>query len=358
MTDTTVTANLQTIKFRTDFFREYVRNNRFSPYSGTGVDNPVVIKEGREPTIRHPFIGQLSGAGVVGATTLRGSGEAMANHGWDTNPTYYRNAVEFNKEDKEKTNIDLMRAARPLLLDWAMSATKTRQIEALGAIYDGTTYSTYEAAAEAAKDAWQVTNTGRVLYGDNIAHTGDDSVDVAGCDATNDQFVRGRLDDLRRLAEDASPHIRPIRTDSGSEIYVVFAGSNNFNNLKADLETLNSNADHRGMKMTKNGNILSKDDDLFWNGCIIRKVPEITTVFSAAGKSLATAGAAGIAVEPAFLCGAQALVWGMGQRPEIVVDKDFDYNFRPGVAVELKEDIKKAYFNEFQHGVVTGYFAA
>ena len=64
-----------------------------------------------------------------------------------TSPTYYRNAVEFTKEDLEKTNIDLMRAARPLLMDWAMAETRDRQIKAMGAFYNGTTYAEYDSAS-------------------------------------------------------------------------------------------------------------------------------------------------------------------------------------------------------------------
>jgi len=357
MADTAPASSLEVIKFRRDFFREYVRNNRLSPYSGTGVTNPIVIKEDRGPTVRHPLVTRMTGSGVSGSDQLRGNGESIGNYSWDTNPTYYRHAAEFNKEDLEKTNIALMRAARPLLMEWAMSATRDRQIQALGAIYNGTTYANYGDAAEAAKDTWQTNNSDRVLYGANIALTGDDSAQIGGVDSTNDTFVRNRVDDLRRLAEDADPHIRPIQTDQDSEVYVIFAGSIAFRDLKRDLETLNSNADVRGMRITSGGNVLARDGDMFWNGCIIRKVPEITKIYSATGKPLATAGASSIAVEPVFLCGAQALVHGMGQRPDIVVDRTYDYGFRPGVAVELKEDVKKAYFNNIQHGLVTGYFS-
>ena len=79
-------------------------------------------------------------------------------------------------------------------------------------------------------------------------------------------------------------------------------------------------------------------------------------MFSATGKTLATAGNSSIAVEPVFLCGAQALVWGLGQRPEVKRDT-WDFDFRNGVGVELKHDVKKAFFNNVQHGVVTGYFS-
>ena len=50
-----------------------------------------------------------------------------------------------------------------------------------------------------------------------------------------------------------------------------------------------------------------------------------------------------------FLCGQQAVCYGLGQAPDIIVDPDKDYKFRPGVAVELKHDIDKTYFNNKQH---------
>ncbi len=249
-----------------------------------------------------------------------------------------------------------MRAARPLLMEWAMAATRDRQIQAMGAIYNGTTYSNYVDAAEAAKDSWQSNNSDRVLYGSVTTNaSGDDSADLAKVDSTNDKLTGDVVSLLRRLAEDADPHIRPIETDQESEVFVLFVGSIGFRDLKADLQTINSNADVRGMRITRGGNILARDGDMFWDGVIIRKVPEITKIFSASGKPLATAGAASIAVEPAFLCGAQALVHGLGQRPQIEVDNTYDYGFQPGVAVELKEDVKKAFYNNVQHGLVTGY---
>lgn len=356
MANTVPASSLNVIKFRRDFFREYVRTNRLSPYTGTGVNNPIVVKEDRGPTVRHPLVTRLTGSGVSGSDTLRGNGESIGNYSWDTNPTYYRHAVEFDKENSEKTNLDLMREARPLLMEWAQSATRDRQLQALGAIYNGTTYSNYEDAAEAAKDTWQTNNSDRVLYGSVTTNaSGDDSADLAKVDSTNDKLIGTVVSLLRRLAEDANPHIRPIQTDQESEVYVLFAGSIGFRDLKANLQTINSNADVRGMRITRGGNILARDGDLFWDGVIIRKVPEITSMFSATGKPLVSAGASSIAVEPVFLCGAQALVHGMGQRPQINVDRDYDYGFQPGVAVELKEDVKKAYFNSIQHGLVTGY---
>jgi len=358
MANQAITSSLQLIKFRKDFFREYVRNNRLAPFTGRGVQNAIVQKLGREPTLRHPLVTRLKGSGVSGSDTLRGNGESIGNFSWDTNPTYFRHAVEFDREQLEKTNLELMTTARPLLMEWAMSATRDRQIQGMGAVYDGTTYADLEDASEAVRDAWLVTNTARVLFGDNQGSGTDHSADLAQIDATNDTLTSVRVSDLRRKAEDADPHIHPFQTDQEGEVYVLFAGSIAFRDLKANLQTINSNADVRGMKITSNGNIIARDSDMFFDGVIVRKVPEIFKHFTDTGKTLALAGAGGtVPVEPAFLCGRQALVHGLGQAPRIIVDRLFDFQFQPGVAVELKEDVKKTFFNSFQHGMVTGYFS-
>jgi len=357
MANTTATSNLQFIRFLDNFFVEYVRKNRLSPYSGEGMDNPIHIQMGRQPTIRFPLLTRLTGTGVSGASTLRGNGEQALNYSWDVNPTYYRHSVEFTKEDLEQPNFDMLAAARPLLLDWAMAKTRDDEIQALAAVYNGTTYANLDDATEANKDAWLVANADRQIFGASAGSGTDHSADLAQIDSTNDTFTAARVSDLRRLAEDADPHIRPIRTDDGSEVFVAFAGSIAFRDLKSNLQTILSNADVRGMKMTRNGNTLANDGDLLWDGVIIRKVPEITSLLAGTGKSLAGVGASSINVDPVFLCGAQALLWGLGQKPQIRTDMDYDYQFQPGVAIELKHDIQKAFFNSIQHGVVTGYFS-
>jgi len=364
MAEQTIHSDGQTIRFRTDFAKEYVRKNRFSPYSGRGVNNVICQKYDSFHTIRHPLVTRLQGAGVSGNSMLRGNGESIGNYFWDTVPTYYRHAVEFNKEDYEKTNLDLMKEARPLLMEWAMNETRNRQIQAMGALYDGTTYTNLStgAAFETIADAWLVNNKARTTFGayaqGGSAGGSDHSADLSQLDTSSDTFVYARADEMRRLAEDADPHIHPFMLDNEGETYVVFCGSGTFEDLKNSLITINTSADVRGMKLTKNGNILARDGDLYYNGMIFRKVPEITQLFSVSGKPLYNAGTSGTNnVEPVFLCGTQALMHGFGQSPQIIVDRDYDFKFRPAVAVELKEAVRKTFFNDIQHGMVTGYYA-
>ena len=362
MAEQSITTSLQEIQFRKDLFHEYVRTNRFSPYAGKGIDNPIVQKMGSAPTLRHPLVTRLTSPGVSGNALLRGNGESIGNFSWDTNPTWYRHAVEFNKEDMQKTNLDLFAEARPLLLEWMMNETRDRQIQALFAMYDGTTYANLDSASEAVKDAWLVNNVDRTQFGayasGGSAGGTDHSADLAQIDATADKFTYTQLRRMRRLAEDADRHIHPLKTDQESEVYVCFVGSVAARDFRASLDTINQNADVRGMHITKGSNIMARDGDMFFEGTIIRKVPEIGTLLSGTGKSLATAGAASVRVEAVALCGRQALVQGMGSSGVgVIVDRDFDFKFRPAVAVELKEDVKKAFFNDIQHGSVTGYFS-
>jgi hypothetical protein len=79
---------------------------------------------------------------------------------------------------------------------------------------------------------------------------------------------------------------------------------------------------------------------------------------AAVADSLTTSGASSSRVGVSFLCGQQAVSYGLGRRPEIKVDKTYDYGFQPGVAVQLKHDIDKSYFNNKQHGVVTVFSSA
>ena len=146
------------------------------------------------------------------------------------------------------------------------------------------------------------------------------------------------------MAKTADPHIRPIRTKEDEEWYVMFANSMAFRDLKTDSTILQANREawSRGRD-----NPIFRDGDIIYDGVIIREVPEIAVISGV--------GASSIDVAPCYLCGAQAIGFGLGQRPDIIVDRDYDYGFQPGVAVELKHDIDKLFFNNVQHGLLTVY---
>lgn len=90
--------------------------------------------------------------------------------------------------------------------------------------------------------------------------------------------------------------------------------------------------------------------ELLYRGVMIKEVPEIP-VISGVGASSADVGVG-------FLCGRQALAWGMGQEMKSIEDVS-DYEFRRGLGIEMLDAYKKIHFgdNPVQHGVVTIYMA-
>ncbi len=268
----------------------------------------------------------------------------------------------------EKPNIDLMKAARPLLMEWAKERQKYDTIEGLGAIDNGTTYANYGTATNAAMDTWLVNNADRVLYGvlkTNHTTTLDHSTSLSNIDTSADKMSAALMDIAKRVAQQADPHIRPIQTNGDREMFIAFHDTYNFKNLAADTTITAAQREVNGK-----GDPIFLGGGFVFNNILHIEVPEIADFIDgstgtngkwgglATANGLHTAGNGGSRVGVTFLCGQQALGYGLGQQPRIVVDRLFDYEFQPGVAVELKHDIKKAYYNDKQHGMVTIFASA
>ena len=364
MANTTVNSQIVETKFLKEFQREYVRANRFARYTGTSNASVIYIKEGRQ-IINIPLVTRLKGAGVTGSTTLRGNGEKISNFGINLTPAYSRHAVEFDKEEMEKPAIDLMSAARPLLMDWAMEDTRDKEIEAFNAIDNGTTYANYGDAAAGAMDTWNTNNNDRILYGSAKSNntSGDHTTSLGTIDTTNDKLTTSMVSLAKRMAQNADRHIRPLKAEEDDEKFVMFCDQYAFRDLKED-PTL-TQAQREALKRGAPGHPLFTGGDLLWDNVIIREIPEVAIFIDGSsgtngvwgGNSTAdglnTAGAGSSRVGVSFLCGQTAIGFGLGQRPQIITDKLFDYGFQPGVAVELKDDIKKSFWNNIQNGSLT-----
>lgn len=368
MATTTTNSDLRVKKFLSDFFEEYIRKNRFASYTGTGSNNVICIKEGLQQIVI-PLITRLQGNGVSGSQTLRGNGEALSNYGLTLTPTHYRHAVEHDLEELEKPAIDLMEASRGLLMEWSKELVRDQVIEAMGAVYNGTTYANYGTATGAAMDTWNTNNQDRILYGaakSNLT-AGDHTTSLGTIDTTNDKMNAAMTTLAKRMAQQASPHVRPIRSEEDEEFFIMFHDPYAFRNLKTD--SVMQQAQREALERGKDNPIFS-GGDLLYDGVIHREIPEIANFIdgttgtngkwggAATGDHLNTVGNGTTRVGVSFLCGQQAVSYGLGKRPNIVVDKTYDYGFQPGVAVQLKQDIRKSYFNNIQHGMVTVFSSA
>ena len=330
-----------------DFHELYVRNMRFCPWMGSSENSIFQVKEqlmkspGDQITVS--LISKLSGDGVTGTETLEGSEEVLANFGYKVTVDMLRNAVRIHKMEEQKSALDFRNAAKTMLTNWRAEKLRDHMLRALGSPVKSSGMVAYADATEAQKDAWLVANTDRIVFGASSPALTDHSADVANIDDAADKLTRTIVGIAKRTAQAADPLIRPISMDNGDELFVMFCHSLAFRDLKADLETLHSNADVRGKK-----NKIFVPGSLLWDNVLCVEIPEIA--------ALGLVGASSEQVVPNYLCGAQALTTAWAQRAQTEVEQ-FDYKVSVGVSVSEIRGVSKNYYNEKQHGVVTVYTA-
>lgn len=372
MADTTVAASNVVKQWDSNFFAEYVRDNRFSRYMGTDENSVIQVREDlikkRGDQVTIPIVGRLTGPGALGNQVLEGVEEELDNYGWPIPVDVNRNAVAITEWEEQKTAIELRDAARMMLKLYFMEvlrggagvhSTKRKFgiIDNLQAIYDGTDYVLYGSASEAQKDAWLTNNADRVLFGAAKVNgvSNDQSVALATIDNTADKLTAASLSLAKRMAKTADPHIRPIRTMEDEEWYVQFSGSQAFRDLKADMAATNRDGWERYGGQARTGgsgtNPLFRDSDIVYDGVIVREVPEIEIIAST------------IDVSANFLCGAQAVGCVYAQRSTSRLlngGQGTDYGFRHGVGMQEMRGCRKVFRGETgeQHGVLTHFTAA
>lgn len=356
MADTLARTGLTPQQWDDEFFMEYVRENRFKRYMGTTENSIIQLKEDltRKPGDKVIFanVRKLSNDGVTGNTVLEGNEEELDSRSMAVTVNPLRNAVVVTDWDEQKSAIDLMNAGRGALKLWAMEKMRDGIINALKSI-NGTAYAS---AAEATKDAWLVDNADRVLFGALRSNGSslDHSTSLANIDNTNDKLTPAVVSLAKRMAQNASPAIKPVRVNGDEEWYVMYCNSLSFRDFteSAAYQQARRDALARG-----EDNPLFTGGSAIWDGVILREIPELGVISGV--------GAGAIDVGFNFLCGAQALGVAWAQRTKSTTNVR-DYGFRHGVGVQEIRGIEKLLFGKgtgdtddlVQHGVVTVYTSA
>lgn len=359
MADTNAATGLTPQVWDDQFFMEYVRANRFRPYMGTDENSIIQVKEDltkkKGDKITFAAVRQLNGAGVTGSTVLEGAEEDLDSRSMTVTVNTLRNAVIVTDEEEAQSAIGLRQAGKMALKLWSLDKFRDDIITGLGSI-NGVAYAS---ASEAQKDAWLVDNADRVLFGaaKSNASSNDHSTSLANIDNTNDKLTPAAVSLMKRIAQSASPAIRPYRLGeegTDEEWFVLFANQLAFRDfaVNSTVTSAHQYALERGIK-----NKLFTGGALLWDGVIIREIPEIAIVTGV--------GAGAIDVGPVYFCGAQAVGVGWAKRTKSTTDVR-DYGFRQGVGIEERRGIEKLNFGTGvtdtadlkQHGMVTGWFAA
>jgi len=382
MTSSTISSGNKTTRFQKEVRREYVREGIFGPYIGNDQDSIIQTNKNLKK-ISIPLIAKIGGGGVEGSSQLSGSEQALSNYAQTSQPTYYRQGVLVDNEENELSEFDLFQEARPALMNWAMELKRDQIIQGLGSIEAGGTIANYGGtkgafgaigATAAQFDTWNTNNGDRMLYGASKSNrtAGDHTTSLATIDTTNDKLTAGMISLMKRMCKTALPLIRPYKIKKNqTPWFVFFVGSFGFRDLKVDSTIAQANREARPRVVMDNP--IFADGDLVYDGVIIKEVPDMDVFIdggdpdsayngvwgaNATADGLNDAGASSSRVGIGFMCGAQALTFVIGRNAEFKRRKEDDYDFLNGVAVQCKHDIRKTFYNNKQHGMLTSFHSA
>ncbi len=362
MAVTTIQTNNKLITFTREINREFVRNNLFSPYMGEGLDAIIRIRQdhkGGGEQINIPLVTKLAGQGkAVGV--LAGAEERIDNYGMRVWVDWWRHAVVTTKAENFKDSADIFGEAKPLLQDRGKEIQRDELIYSLMALPSESAPANlgtdegqrvngilWENSTSAQRNTWLSDNVDRVLFGNSLAaHFTTTTIASAGSAlsavSAGQKLSATIVQMLKRRAELCSPKIRPYKTRDGYEYYVLFAGTYAFRDAKLDTNIYNASLYAREREnggMDKNP--IFQDGDLMYDGVIIRKVPEISTVVTNLWPTLSSAGSG--RVEPLFLCGQQAQAFCFGQMAKPTFRKEDDYGFVTGTGIEMAYGVAKMF---------------
>jgi N4-gp56 family major capsid protein len=353
-------------KWLSNYYGEYVRESALLPYMGKSPSSIINVKyeltgeAGK--TINIPLITRLKNGGVTGSGVLQGNEEQLGNFNCAISVDWRRNAVKVPKSTSYKTEVDLWGAGKDMLRTWEAEKLRDDVLNAMLSVELGVNY---QLSSTATKNAWNVANQDRILYGHLLSNwNATHATALANVTTANGKLTTSLGSLGKRMAKLADPHIRPFKTATGREFYVMFCGSRSFRDLKADPVITSANRDARPREgNAMDDNPLFQDGDVIYDGVIYHEVPEIDAIAAAAG--LNGVGGSSADVRPNFLCGAQAIGVAWGQEPQMQTDLTDDYKFRQGVAIEELLGVRKLFYASgsagnltVQHGMVTMFNAA
>jgi len=363
MANTAAATGLTPQQWDDKFYVENVQENRFAGEIGTSENAIIQLKEDltkkHGDSVTFALVNRHTDDAIEGRNTLEGFEEEQDSRSFKLTVTQRRHAVIVSDYDRQLSAIDLLDAGKTGNKTWAMENTRDRIIVALGSINS----VAYASATEAQKDAWLDDNNDRVLFGalkSNATATGgtvayDHSDSLGNIDNTDDQLTASAASLMKRIARSASPKIGPVMSShSGRLFYTMYVPSLVFRDLKDDSTITQA---QRDVNIRMQGEKLFKGGDIEWDGIIFKEIEDIGVISGV--------GAGSIDVAPVYLCGRQAVGYGVAKRWSSI-EQIKDYGDKKGVGVKEFGNFGKLTFGTGEgdtddlkdHGIVTGFFAS
>ena len=359
-------VNNELIKFRRQVISDFLRRSRFDPFMGD-TSTSVIVRmadleaDGKE--INVPLVNQLSGDGV-GAGTLRGNEEALDSYGFPIWADWGRNAVANNRASNKESSFNVRSTARDLLRGWGRRIVRDDLVDALlsiptASIQPGRLQAPgnrvngirWSAATTAQKNSWLAANFDRVLFGNALGnYSATFSTAILNVDDPTDKMSAAVGSLAKQLAKQSGvtpgqpgvyngrPKITPWELpEIDEETYVCFLGDRAFTALQNDPVMYQANRDARAREGNPAAtNPIFTGGAMKFDAIVYKNIPEITQRLLLVG-----AGAAGVDVEPFFMCGQAAMAYAMGQLPRPTTLEDGDYEFVTGLGIETQYGVGK-----------------
>ena len=357
MTNTVISTRARAKQWDSNFFREYVRGNRYKPFMGSD-ENAVIqvnmnLTKNQGDAFTFNLVGAIDAAAGPnnGSTSLVGNEKAMPNDGWQVNVGVVRDAVVINGMEVQASAFDAREAARVQLKELSNRYLRNSITTALGSI-DGIPYTT---ATSGQRNTWNANNSDRVLYGNLTANYNATMATALTSITAGQKLSRAVVSMAKRRAMNAvavnGEGIRPVRYGQDFESFVMFVDSRSYRDLVEDMGSNWQQAQPR----SEDNPLFKTPMSLWWDNVLVVNVPSIA--------SLGNVGAGGtVPVSPYYLCGAQAIGLAWAQTTQTTVRKEDDYGFQRGVGFMEIRGLGKIQWGQGgtakDWGVLSGFVAA
>ena len=357
MAETIASPAVRAKQWDDGFFKEYVRDSRYKRYMGSSENSIIHVKNDltkkKGDAITFNLVGALDASSGPndGSTILVGAEKALPNDGHQIQVKVVRDATVVNMEEEQASAFAIRDAGKQALKVLAARYLKNDITTALGSVH-GTPYA---AASASLRNQWNAANSDRVLYGADVSNYNATHATALGNITSAETMDKAFVSKIKRIAQGAVTEngegIQPYRYGEDEETFVLFADKLAFRDLKLDLASEHAEAMQRG----KENPLWTGTTSLYWDGVIIREIPEIA--------SLGAVGAESARVSPCYLCGVQALGVAWAQTTQTKIRKEDDYGFRHGLAFMEMRGIEKLLWGQGETtakdwGMVTGFVAA
>ncbi len=346
------------------FIPEYTRASTYGDYISPDGDNIIRMCNeltNKKGTLIHvPIIAKLRGAYNNGSSKLVGSEIALNNYSVAFQTTLVRQAVAMEITEQLKTELDLRAIAQTQLKTYAAEYLKNDLINQgftsvpvanqTAGLED--TVVPYASATTAQLNAYAAANSDRLMFvGGSNTGTMSSSLSSVTSSGTLTAATLSAASDMFDATTNSSIFaLNPYQTSDGQAWKVLFVNSVGYRQLRSDPAIFQSTKDALPREKDSENNPLFTGGDLIWDGIIVKKIRDYTTM-GAVGGSSAT-------VAQAQLCGLNAVMMGYSMKTKPTILSEDDYQLTAGVGFMEQRGITKASIGGLQTGMVTIFHAS